>query len=238
MREELYNIAKEVSHDIASPLMSLKIIEEVYKGKLKEQDERILNTTIRSIEDMAGKMLEKYRLTRNREKGIKEEEVKKKWEQEILVKEQVGDIVENIRHRNREKGVEIRYEWQEGEKAVIIKGYKIDFDRMMINVIKNGIEAIEWKKGEIEVGYKEKGKEVEIRVKDNGKGMSKEMAEKLERGEEIETTKKGGHGIGMQQIIGTVKEMRGKIKIESKEGEGTEFILTFPKAEKDSTIKN
>jgi signal transduction histidine kinase len=25
--------------------------------------------------------------------------------------------------------------------------------------------------------------------------------------------------------------MRGKIKVESKEGEGTEFILTFPKAE-------
>ncbi|MDR2817995.1 MAG: PAS domain-containing protein, partial [Endomicrobium sp.] len=31
MREELYKIAKEVSHDIASPVTSLKIIEEVYK---------------------------------------------------------------------------------------------------------------------------------------------------------------------------------------------------------------
>jgi signal transduction histidine kinase len=35
----------------------------------------------------------------------------------------------------------------------------------------------------------------------------------------------------MQQIRGVIKEMRGKIKIESREGEGTEFILTFPKAE-------
>jgi signal transduction histidine kinase len=34
-----------------------------------------------------------------------------------------------------------------------------------------------------------------------------------------------------------IKEMRGKIKIESREGEGTEFILTFPKAEDPSTIK-
>ncbi|MDR1244878.1 MAG: PAS domain-containing protein, partial [Endomicrobium sp.] len=31
MREELYKVAKEVSHDIASPVTSLKIIEEVYK---------------------------------------------------------------------------------------------------------------------------------------------------------------------------------------------------------------
>jgi signal transduction histidine kinase len=35
-----------------------------------------------------------------------------------------------------------------------------------------------------------------------------------------------------------IKEMRGKIKIESREGEGTEFILTFPKAEDPSTIKS
>ncbi|MDR1523449.1 MAG: HAMP domain-containing histidine kinase [Endomicrobium sp.] len=189
----------------------------------------MLKTAIRSIEGMAGKMLEKYRINRNREKGIKEEEVKKKEEQEILVKEQVGDIVENMRYRNRDKGVEIRYEWQEGEKEVIIKGDKTDFGRMMINVIK---------KGEIEVRDIEKGEEVEIKVKDSGKGMSKDMVEKIERGEEVGTTKKGGYGIGMQQIIGTVKGMRGEIKIESKEGEGTEFILTFPKAEKDSTIKN
>ncbi|MDR1104562.1 MAG: ATP-binding protein, partial [Endomicrobium sp.] len=91
-------------------------------------------------------------------------------------------------------------------------------------------EAIEGKKGEIKVEVRV-GEEVEIRVKDNGKGMPKEMAEKLMKGEEIGTTKKGGNGIGMQQVRGVIKEMRGKIKVESKEGEGTEFILTFPKAE-------
>jgi hypothetical protein len=36
----------------------------------------------------------------------------------------------------------------------------------------------------------------------------------------------------MGQVMGVIREMRGKIKIESREGEGTEFILTFPKAEK------
>jgi signal transduction histidine kinase len=38
----------------------------------------------------------------------------------------------------------------------------------------------------------------------------------------------------MGQVMGVIREMRGKIKIESREGEGTEFILTFPKAEKPS----
>ncbi|MDR2251413.1 MAG: HAMP domain-containing histidine kinase [Endomicrobium sp.] len=169
-------------------------------------------------------MLSKYRLNKNMEE--------EKEEEYINVYESLKGIVEDMRYRN--KGVEIKIE---REEIVYVKGDNTDFKRMMVNVIKNGIEAMEGKKREVEVRDIVKGEEVEIRVKDNGKGMSKEMAEKLERGEEIGTTKEGGHGIGMQQIIGTVKEMRGKIKIESREGEGTEFILTFPKAE-NSNIQN
>jgi sensor histidine kinase regulating citrate/malate metabolism len=92
---------------------------------------------------------------------------------------------------------------------------------MVSNIINNGIEAAaEGKKVEIEVKYKVKGEEVEIRIKDNGKGMPKEMAQKIEKGEEVGTTKKEGHGIGMQQVMVTIKAMVGKLKIESKEGEG------------------
>jgi signal transduction histidine kinase len=235
MREELYKIAKEVSHDIASPVMSLKIIEEMYKGKLKEQDERMLKTAIRSIEDMAGKMLSKYRINKNVEMGMIEEVKEKEEKVNIHVYESMNDIVENMRYRSKGDGVVIKIEREKGK--VYIKGDKTDFRRMMINVIKNGIEAIdgkEGKEGEIEVRYEE----VEIKVKDNGKGMSKDMAEKIERGEEVGTTKKEGHGIGMGQVMGVVREMKGKIKVESREGEGTEFILTFPKAESPSMIKN
>ncbi|MDR1942930.1 MAG: ATP-binding protein [Endomicrobium sp.] len=91
---------------------------------------------------------------------------------------------------------------------------------------------------EIKVAISVDEEYVEIRVKDNGKGMRKDMVEKLERGEEVGTTKKGGYGIGMEQVRGVIKEMRGKIKIESRDGEGTEFILTFQNAENPSTIKN
>ncbi|MDR2251476.1 MAG: GHKL domain-containing protein [Endomicrobium sp.] len=234
MREELYKIAKEVSHDIASPVTSLKIIEEIYEGKLSEEDKRMLKTAIRSIEDMAGKMLSKYRINKNEEIGRREEVVEKEEEGYINVKESMKDIVENMRYRSKGEGVEIKIERErEKEEGIVyIKGDNTDFRRMMVNVIKNGKEAMEGKKGEIEVGYREKGEEVEIRVKDRGKGMKREMAEKIKRGEEVGTTKKKGYGIGMGQVMGVIREMRGKVEIETKEGEGTEFIFTFPKAEK------
>jgi sensor histidine kinase regulating citrate/malate metabolism len=106
----------------------------------------------------------------------------------------------------------------------------------MSNIINNGVEAVEGKKAEIEIRYEEKGEEVELRVKDNEQGMPKGMAEKLIKGEEIVTTKKEGHGIGTQQIMGTIQGMNGRLKIESKENVGTEFILNFKKAEKPSII--
>jgi signal transduction histidine kinase len=69
---------------------------------------------------------------------------------------------------------------------------------------------------------------VEVKVKDNGKGMPKEMIEKLIAGEKIGTTKNEGHGIGLQQIRGAIKSMNGKIEIKSLQDKGTEFVITFP----------
>jgi signal transduction histidine kinase len=104
-------------------------------------------------------------------------------------------------------------------------------------LIKNSVEAIGSKEGVITIDEEVKGEEVEIRVKDNGKGMPKQMVAKLGKGEKIGTTKEDGHGIGMQQVMNTIKAMNGKIKIESKEDIGTEFILTFPKSEKPMPMR-
>ncbi|MDR1434028.1 MAG: hypothetical protein LBI93_02620 [Endomicrobium sp.] len=149
---------------------------------MSEEDKRMLKTAIRSIEDMAGKMLSKYRINKNEEIGRREEVVEKEEEGYINVKESMKDIVENMRYRSKGEGVEIKIEREREEGIVYIKGDNTDFRRMMVNVIKNGKEAMEGKKGEIEVGYREKGEEVEIRVKDRGKGMKREMAEKIKRG--------------------------------------------------------
>jgi hypothetical protein len=103
---------------------------------------------------------------------------------------------------------------------------------MIANLIKNAVESMEGKKGIIEVSYKVKGSNVEISVKDNGRGMSKDVVERIVNGRDRYTTKENGHGIGIQQIKSTTTVMSGYLKIESKENVGTEGILTFPKSEK------
>ncbi|MDR2399347.1 MAG: hypothetical protein LBD61_02785, partial [Endomicrobium sp.] len=110
---------------------------------------------------------------------------------------------------------------------------------MIVNVIKNGVEAIEGKEGELDVFEVVKEEEVEIIVKDTGYGMPQEMVEKLMKWEEeLGTTKEDGHGIGMQQIMGTIKRMKGKLRVEAKEGEGTEFIVGFQKVERPKWFRD
>jgi hypothetical protein len=92
------------------------------------------------------------------------------------------------------------------------------------------------KKGIIDVSYAVKGDKVEIKIKDNGKGMPKEIAEKLMKGEKVGTSKKDGCGLGMEQAQSVLKAIKGQMKIESKENVGTEFILTFPKEKKPKYV--
>ncbi|MDR2066470.1 MAG: GHKL domain-containing protein, partial [Endomicrobium sp.] len=117
-----------------------------------------------------------------------------------------------------------------------MKGDFSNFNRMMSNLINNAVEAVEniKKEGEgiVEVSYEVKEEEVEVRITDNGEGMPQHMVEKINKGESVGTTKEDGNGIGMEQILGTIKELKGELVVKSKQGEGTEFRLRFAKCEK------
>lgn len=65
-----------------------------------------------------------------------------------------------------------------------------------------------------------------IHIKDNGCGMTNETIAKLF--EPYYTTKANGTGLGMTMVYKIIKEFSGEIQVESAEGLGTEFILSFP----------
>lgn len=66
----------------------------------------------------------------------------------------------------------------------------------------------------------------EIAIKDDGVGMSRDV---LERAcEPFFTTRSGGSGLGLSQVLGFVKQSAGEVRIESREGCGTTVYLLFP----------
>ncbi len=70
-----------------------------------------------------------------------------------------------------------------------------------------------------------------ITIADNGCGMSEESLSKIF--EPYYTTKANGTGLGMTMVYKIIKEFSGEIIVDSKEGEGTAFTITFPIPQKD-----
>ena len=80
-------------------------------------------------------------------------------------------------------------------------------------------------------GEEEKFSNFELRVKDNGIGMSKEFAEKVFDAFEREQTSTvsgiQGTGLGMAITKSIIDLMGGEIRVQSEKGEGTEFIISL-----------
>lgn len=108
-------------------------------------------------------------------------------------------------------------------------------NQVFMNIITNAIEAIEMNdnslKEEIKITTRNKDdKNIEVRIKDSGIGVTEEARENVF--EPFFTTKDVGKGTGLGLSIsfGIIEKHKGKIEMNSKKGEGTEFVITLPKS--------
>jgi two-component system NtrC family sensor kinase len=111
-----------------------------------------------------------------------------------------------------------------------------DMGRVILNLITNAFYVVDEKRKQIGEGYeptvsvstKKVGAEVTISVKDNGNGIPQKVLDKIFQ--PFFTTKPTGQGtgLGLSLSYDIVKAHNGELKVETKEGEGTEFYITLP----------
>jgi two-component system sensor histidine kinase HydH len=123
----------------------------------------------------------------------------------------------------------ITIEYAHPPAPMCIMGNGVELSQAMLNLIKNGVEAIEpmQREGVITISVKECFPWIEVKVKDNGCGIAPDEVEKVF--DPLFTTKKDGTGIGLVNVWATVESHGGIISVTSELGQGTEFILMFPK---------
>jgi signal transduction histidine kinase len=113
-----------------------------------------------------------------------------------------------------------------------------EITRVLLNLISNGFYAATRRKAEASAGYeptvvaatKNLGDGVEIRIRDNGTGISPEVKEKMF--DPFFTTKPPGEGTGLGLSLSydiIVKQHGGSIEVETKPGEFTEFRIILPR---------
>jgi signal transduction histidine kinase len=116
--------------------------------------------------------------------------------------------------------------------------------RVILNLITNAFYAVKEKKMQIAEGYeptvsvstKKINDVVEISVRDNGNGIPQKVLDKIFQ--PFFTTKPTGEGtgLGLSLSYDIVKAHGGELKVETKEGEGSEFIILLPQSENKNEI--
>ena len=100
----------------------------------------------------------------------------------------------------------------------------------LLNLAINAVQAIPEPPGTVFIGAEKdaKQKNVIITVADTGTGIEKENLPKVF--DPFYTTKDAGNGtgLGLAVVYGIIKKQKGSIRVESKKGEGSQFIITLP----------
>jgi signal transduction histidine kinase len=113
-----------------------------------------------------------------------------------------------------------------------------DIGRMLLNLYNNAFYAVNEKKknlsglqdltGLVTVQTKKINDKVEISVKDNGNGIPQNIVDKIFQ--PFFTTKPTGQGtgLGLSLSYDIIKAHGGEIKVETSEGQGSQFFITLP----------
>jgi signal transduction histidine kinase len=146
---------------------------------------------------------------------------------DIDLNEVLEAVITLTRHKMELRNIDlISYLYPE---LLMIHGDGHELQQCFLNLIFNAIEAMP-KGGQLSIISKlERAKKnVRVEIVDTGYGISRENLDHIF--DPFFTTKEQGEGtgLGLSIVYSVIKNHRGNIKVNSKVGEGTSFILNFP----------
>lgn len=200
-------IAKQVAHDIRSPLSALMIVEKSIQG-LREEQRNLLVGAAQRIGKIAEDLLEQS--------------------QPQGVTSNVAAIVDEVR---KEKQVTL------SGARVVLSAKDIPpvsaaispgvLARMISNILNNAIEAIEGS-GTVTIEGSESQSWIEIVITDTGRGIPEHLMAKIGK-PGVTEGKAGGHGLGLSHAIQSARACGGDVIVQSQLGQGTTITLRLPK---------
>ncbi|MCC6474831.1 MAG: PEP-CTERM system histidine kinase PrsK [Burkholderiales bacterium] len=124
-----------------------------------------------------------------------------------------------------------RFDESDAQAAVL--AHRPRLERVVGHLVQNAIEATP-ADGRVVASLSRRDGQAVIEIADSGCGMSESfIRERLFK--PFESTKSAGMGIGTYEVQQYVREIGGRIEVESVEGRGTIFRLLLPVHEDDST---
>ena len=215
-------MAAGLAHEMRNPLASISgSIQVLHKSlPLNETDERLMQIILRGKDQLESFMRDFLLLSRPTP-GIPEM---------IKITDIIEDILESIRYLP---------DWRDDIQVIkslqdhlpFIRANKTEIRQLIWNVLMNAIQSmpnggrvtIETGKDTTDISA---GQFLEIKISDNGQGIMENDLGKIF--EPFYTTREKGTGLGLAIVNRIVEGHAGKIKVDSRSGEGTTFTIWLP----------
>ena len=247
-----------IAHEIQNPLnfvnnfseVNQELIEELKNERSKaknERDDQMENELLRNIEQNLEKINHHGKRADAIVKGmLQHSRASSAQKESVDINALVDEYLRLSYHglRAKDKSFNAKFETDFDPSLQKINVVPQEIGRVVLNLINNAFYAVSEKTNlhhdgytpKIIVGTKKMNGGVEIKVQDNGMGIPVEIADKIFQ--PFFTTKPAGQGTGLGLSLAydiITKGHGGELKLDTKEGVGTEFIIQLPiKSEQDS----
>jgi signal transduction histidine kinase len=219
-------LAAGVAHSIRNPLTSVKMRlfsmeRSVDLSANQREDLKVISEEIRTVNNIVQSFLDFSRPPKLKM-------------QKVSFSDLVDMAIRLLEQRLDSYGVEVRV-----NRSRRLPESWADPDQLkeaLVNLLVNACEAM-GNGGLIEIQEEEaaqerSGREVVIRITDDGPGIPESIQDKLFN--PFFSTKEEGTGLGLSITVRIVEEHGGTLELRSREGDGATFVITLPYREKES----
>jgi PAS domain S-box-containing protein len=217
-----------VAHEINNPLSIMQLdLDEMKEiaSDLETRDKASFDELVKSLQEEISRLsgLVKQLKDYSNPSSIGLESVQ--------IDDMIRDFPVKIFLKNlQKKGIRVRLRLNAGRKAVQIPKNRLI--QVLMNLLQNAEDALAGRPEPeliVETGISGRKAQVFVAVLDNGAGIPSTHIQKVF--EPFFSTKKSeGTGLGLSISYSIVKTYRGEIQVESREGEGTRFVISFPES--------
>ncbi|HVV67213.1 MAG TPA: ATP-binding protein [Candidatus Saccharimonadales bacterium] len=240
--EEVDRIKSEfislASHQLRTPLSAIKtyshMLIEGYMGEVSESQQKALQTIVEASNRMNELISTLLNITRM-ESGAVATTMRT-----LQVDELVNEVKKDLEHLAASKKVRVTSRIG-SEYSKSIRSDRMILKEVLTNLVSNGIKYTP-EGGSVTIRVSPHADEMIIRVSDTGWGIPKysqdQIFSKFFRAENVVKRETTGTGLGLYLVKGLVDALGGKIWFKSKEGKGTDFFLSLPRARRAPKLRD
>lgn len=213
----------DAAHELKTPLTAMKTSLEV---SLRDKDFTVLEAK-EALESTIEEVDKLHQFTNRLLKQSKYQNGNGTTKEKVELSSLIIKTVENLKPLSKKKNIQINYDLKE----VSVKGSGEELEELFTNLIENAVKYSP-KSKPVNILMNTQYNTVIIKIKDEGVGISSEdlphIFEPFYRADKSRTdSRHEGYGLGLAISKEIIERHNGKIYVESNEGLGTTFTVSF-----------